>query len=269
MQCITAIARQTVQNLEIIAIDDGSKDATFEAINSIKTSRPFTKLKTANKGAHHAINLGLKIAKGEYLAICNSDDFFEENRLEVLVSKLEEEQRSFAFSGVRYVDEKNLDISTELPFARELKIKQNEITHYPSVGFALILSNVAISTGNFVFTRNLFERVGFFRPYRYVHDWDFILRSLLIDEPIYVPELLYNYRLHPNNSFLELQEAAGTECPELMRRFLKAVYQSKTLNKICPSPLNWPGYFDYFLKKNAYEPYQSAWEEIDEPYWQG
>jgi hypothetical protein len=136
------------------------------------------------------------------------------------------------------------------------------------VGFALTLTNVAISTGNFFFRRSLYREVGEFRPYKLCHDWDFILRCLLCTEPVYVPEPLYGYRLHTANSFSSLMStAAAVECPELMRRFMLAATTRFTRNRLCPSPTNWPQLFEAFIQEHHYEPYLAGWEAIDEPFY--
>jgi glycosyltransferase involved in cell wall biosynthesis len=207
--------------------------------------------------------LGIHLASGDYIALCNSDDAFLPQRLSAMASRLVSSPNRFAFSAVRFVDAAGNDISAVSPFARDLVEKQSAIAGFPSVGFALTLTNVAISTGNFFFAKSLVADIGYFRKYRYCHDWDFALRALLFTEPLYVPEPLYLYRLHGANSFLGLDSAAATECPELMRRYMKAARQGHYPNQLAPCPANWPVFFDVFIAEHGYEPYLTGWESID------
>jgi glycosyltransferase involved in cell wall biosynthesis len=271
--CLRSIDQQQWADLEIIVIDDGSKDDSWRHIEDFRfmPNRRVVRLATPNRGAAVALNHGLSLATGELLTICNSDDFFLPGRLQALADALVKHPRSdFAFSQVRYFDRDDRDVSIELPYARELTAKQAAIASFPTVGFSLVLTNVAISTGNFLFRRRLLAQVGSFRPYKLVHDWDFILRCLLRTEPVYVPRPLYGYRLHAENSFTELMSTvAATECPELMRRFLKAACGQSTANPLCPSPRNWPHFFDTFIAEHRYEPYMAQWDQVDEPFYSG
>ncbi|HJQ85267.1 MAG TPA: glycosyltransferase [Candidatus Binatia bacterium] len=266
--CLAAIDAQDHGEVEVVIVDDGSRDGSWDVISGFRWSRhrEVRAVRTENRGAHAAINHGIALSTGAYVAICNSDDRFAPRRLSMLAAALGSSSSRFAFSGVRYIDEHDADVSDRVPFALDLQRKQREIATYPTVGFALVLTNVAISTGNFFFARSLVDDVGWFRPYRYVHDWDFALRALLFTEPVYVPEPLYFYRLHPTNSFttLELESVAATECPELMRRFMRATITGRWPNRDAPSPRNWPGYFEFFVREHWYQPYLVQWDGLDD-----
>ena len=186
-QCLASIDAQDHEDLEVIVVDDGSRDRSWDRIQSVswRRLRRVRTLRTVNAGAHAAINRGLDLATGEWVAICNSDDLFAPSRLSTLLAAAEAASTRFVFSGVRYVNDTSADVTDTLPFAQELQRTQRAIPSFPSVGFALLTCNVAISTGNFFFARSLVTQIGYFRPYRYVHDWDFILRALLVTEPLY------------------------------------------------------------------------------------
>ena len=117
----------------------------------------------------------------------------------------------------------------------------------PSVGFALLRENVAISTGNLIFRRSLFERVGGFRPLLYCHDWDLLLRSVLVAEPAFVPALLYEYRIHETNSYRALGEVAVRETEAVLISYFSAVRRGCFANPLAPAPANWPGLFETMM----------------------
>jgi hypothetical protein len=135
-----------------------------------------------------------------------------------------------------------LDLRQRLAIAREV-----------SIGYALIRQNVAISTGNFVFSRRLAETIGGFQPLKYCHDWDFILQALVHTQPVYVDEALYDYRLHAANAFRGIQHLAEAETEVVLRRFFKAILTSSVRNLLCPTPERAPGYFEYFIRSAGYD----------------
>jgi glycosyltransferase involved in cell wall biosynthesis len=251
-RCLAAIDAQDHDDVEVIVVDDGSTDGSWEAI----ASHPWTprrrvrNVRAPHLGAHAALNRGLALATGDWVTICNVDDRFAPRRLSSLLHRLRATGARFAFTGVRFVDDRDADVTATLPFAAELHRRQQAIGTHPSVGFAILLSNVAISTGNFFFARTLLDDVGFFRPYRYVHDWDFLLRVVLVTEPAWIPEPHYFYRFHEDNTFRSLGGLDAIECPEVLRRYLGAAIRSRPANRLAPSPSNWPVYFETFLDEH-------------------
>ena len=61
-------------------MDDGSTDNSIKRIKNFKDAR-ICLIEQENRGAHNAINRGLEQAKGDYLAILNSDDIYEKDRI--------------------------------------------------------------------------------------------------------------------------------------------------------------------------------------------
>ena len=89
------------ENLEIIAIDDGSKDDSLKILKSIKSS----KLKVFHKengGAASARNYGLQQVTGQYVSFIDSDDFIKEDFLPQLVAAISKKDVSLAMTGVEY-----------------------------------------------------------------------------------------------------------------------------------------------------------------------
>ncbi len=89
-QMLESICTQTLKEIEIICIDDGSKDRSLQILNAYaqKDCRMIV-LKQRNAGAGAARNRGLKAAKGKYLSILDSDDFFEKDMLEKAYTQCE------------------------------------------------------------------------------------------------------------------------------------------------------------------------------------
>lgn len=83
--CINSIIVQTLEDIEIILINDGSTDKSYEIINKYKAidSRIIV-INKKNSGVSAARNSGLKVSRGEYIAFIDSDDWIEQNMLEKL-----------------------------------------------------------------------------------------------------------------------------------------------------------------------------------------
>src|SRR4029079_9874368 len=81
--------QQAYRNLELLVVDDGSRDGSRSLIEQVlQGGGPGIQarlLTQENGGAHSAINRGLSEARGEYLTILNSDDYYHPQRIETLV----------------------------------------------------------------------------------------------------------------------------------------------------------------------------------------
>ena len=89
-QCLDSVVNQTLEDIEIICVDDGSTDNSLKLLMEYaeKDSRVIV-LKQQNKGAGVARNYGMTIAKGKYFSFLDSDDFFSETLLMDIVQKAE------------------------------------------------------------------------------------------------------------------------------------------------------------------------------------
>lgn len=80
-----SILSQNYPNIEIIVIDDGSSDGTYEILKQYDDEakiKLFTHMDRANRGQSASLNLGLKEAKGSLISILDSDDMFASGKLE-------------------------------------------------------------------------------------------------------------------------------------------------------------------------------------------
>lgn len=84
-ECIDSILSQTMTDIEIICVNDGSKDKSLEILNeyAVKDKRVIV-INKSNSGYGHTMNTGLNIASGEYIGIIESDDFASKNMFEDL-----------------------------------------------------------------------------------------------------------------------------------------------------------------------------------------
>lgn len=89
-QCLNSICRQTLQEIEIICVDDGSTDNSLNILQEYANADTRIQVLTQkNQGAGAARNYGLRTARGLYLSFLDADDFFEPNMLEEAVNTIE------------------------------------------------------------------------------------------------------------------------------------------------------------------------------------
>lgn len=84
-ECINSILNQTLKDIEVICVDDGSTDHSYEILTDLqKKDDRLVVIRQKNEYAGAARNKGIEIAQGEYLVFLDSDDFFEKDLLECM-----------------------------------------------------------------------------------------------------------------------------------------------------------------------------------------
>lgn len=200
---VESVLSQTYPEWELIVIDDASQDGTWEVLQSFKDVRLRRKRHEVNQGAHATLNEALEMARGEYIAIINSDDVFATNRIDRMLAEARAsgEKEIFAFTDVDFIGPAG-EPANEHPRAiayRDLRAACDALTW--DVWF--LAGNPAITTSNFFLSRALANEVGAFAPLRYTHDWDWALRAQERTPPIWIRESLLGYRVHAANTLSE------------------------------------------------------------------
>lgn len=99
-KCLNSVINQTLKDIEIICVDDGSADNSPEILKSFSKKDSRVKIFTQqNKFAGAARNLGMKNAAGKYFVFWDADDFFELNALETLYKCCEKTEADICLCG--------------------------------------------------------------------------------------------------------------------------------------------------------------------------
>ena len=107
--CIESVINQTLSDIEIICINDGSPDNSIDILNEYASIDPrITVISQENRGLSVARNRGMRLAKGKYLYFIDSDDkLLDPDALEVLYTKAEEKRYErclyFELDGTTYL----------------------------------------------------------------------------------------------------------------------------------------------------------------------
>jgi glycosyltransferase involved in cell wall biosynthesis len=180
-----------------------------------------TLVSQANAGADAALNRGMAVARGDIVAVINSDDTFHPERLERLVAALAP-GTDLAFSDTSFIGDD--DATVDNAYTRTLRRRIDEGIAAPNLLYPLIEHNIAVSTGNLLFRRNLLRRIGGFAPMRVCHDWDFLLAATYVTRLAFVDERLYQYRLHGDNTFAVLTLGGRIDGERVLDSFFAGIH---------------------------------------------
>lgn len=102
-QCLDSILDQTFTDFELILVDDGSTDGSIEIEEEfVKKDSRVKLIKKEHSNAGESRNVGLDIARGEYITFLDSDDFYEPDLLELKYNKIVEDKADICGSGANH-----------------------------------------------------------------------------------------------------------------------------------------------------------------------
>lgn len=115
-KCICSVISQTLSELEIIIINDGSTDESGKILRELmqKDSR-IVLLEQENQGVAVARNLGIEKAAGKYIIFVDGDDYLQEDYIEQMYSLAEKETLDMVICGLTYVDESGKELNRVVP----------------------------------------------------------------------------------------------------------------------------------------------------------
>jgi glycosyltransferase involved in cell wall biosynthesis len=185
---IASALRQTLENFELIVLDDGSTDDTVERVRAFRDAR-LRLTQHAHSGAPSMLNAGLALARGTYVALLDHDDVWLPSKLARHVAFFEAHPAAaVTFSWCSLIDEHDRPIALHPSHWRG------------SIGFRHLLEDYVVgSSSTLVMRRAAVEHAGGFDvALPRCHDLDLTLRIAHADaESIHaVPEVLTLYRRH-------------------------------------------------------------------------
>lgn len=244
IDCINSVACQDIGEIELIVIDDCSPDGSYEFIlqafdqNRLSGNR-FVSYKIMrnehNVGAHNSLNRGLDAAQGDYISILNSDDQYVSSRLGKVLAYMKSHGADFVFTGVQCIDDSSNIISSPGQMFESSLSKLN----HENFDLEFLRRNPAITSGNFIFKRELLKNGLRFNGLKYCHDWDFLLSAFLIGHVRFIDEPLYKYRFHGSNSFKGLSHVADIETLLVLSEFAFNLYRLNGFEKLFGGYSNW------------------------------
>lgn len=185
---ILSVLGQTITNIEIFIIDDGSTDNTAEIADRFKDS--IKCITQVNAGVSVARNNGVTQSTGEYLAFLDADDIWEPTKLEKQLAVFESDPEI----GLVHCGMRDFDSETGETLALQTEGKSGWVAD------DLLLWDEPVINGpgcTIMVKREVFEAVnGFDTNIKVGEDWDFCYRVARKYKVGFAPDPLVNYRIH-------------------------------------------------------------------------
>ncbi len=194
-----SVIYQTLRDIEIICVDDGSTDQSLEIIKEYQKNDERIRIVTeTNAGPGIARNNGIGRARGEYIAFLDADDFFEPTYLEALYERAKRDSLDIAISRYDIYNSRRAVFSKADEgdhihiFADGVVSSKNEHPDY-------ILASTAASAWNKIFKRSFVveKQLSFLTDVKIYEDLYFTVTALSLAERIgMVPDVLTHHRIH-------------------------------------------------------------------------
>ena len=186
---ITSVCEQTYKNLEVIVIDDGSKDGSHEIISGLQKKYNFNYIHRPNKGLIKTLNEALEIANGEYICWGGSDDYFALDKVEKQVEFFKgHPDYAVCYGKMIYIDDNG-------NMKKEAKIKYNE----SGFVFDKLLYRNFITLPTVMVKTSVIKEFGGFDERFFLEDYPLWLKISKKYKIGFLNELLTYYRLHASN----------------------------------------------------------------------
>jgi glycosyltransferase involved in cell wall biosynthesis len=193
---VCSVLNQTLKPIELILIDDGSTDDSLSVLKDIQAPFPVHIIQQKNRGQSAARNHGVKIAKGDLIALLDQDDLWHKNHLEQLSAPFgQNDALGWVYSNLDLIDEQGRIFQERLldscPLSHPLRSLNEMIMH-----------DMHILPSATLIRKTAFTAAGMFdEKLSGYEDDDLFLRLFLQGwSQCYLPISLSQWRIHAHNS---------------------------------------------------------------------
>lgn len=223
-ECIKSIQAQTYSNIEIIVINDGTKDKSIEIIKDlIKMDSRIRVISQPNQGLSAARNTGIENATGKYVAMIDSDDKIKPNFIEHLYTQAVKFDANIVRGSFRDFDG-NIPDGWISDFTTDQKLGLNVLNEFLDNNTSFVVWS-SLYNIDFLNTHNLR-----FIPGILLEDCDFTTRAYLKAEKVVTTDYMdYQYRIRPGSILTSNNAKRMSESEEIViREFLKKLSITKS-----------------------------------------
>lgn len=204
IEALESVFSQDYENLELIAVADGSPPETLEILRSYLDNPKFRLIELAQSSGTAALprNIGISNANGTYISFLDSDDSMTKGRLINSVAALDVFNFDVAYGAWRVVLDGTRSVAN---------LKHGQIVKSIKVNEKVLLSNSVICQSSATVRASLFDKAGLIKTeMRYREDHELWLRLSYYGAKFFlINRVLVNLRLHENNNELNFLEADG------------------------------------------------------------
>jgi glycosyltransferase involved in cell wall biosynthesis len=194
---ISSVFNQTYKDIELILVDDGSSDNSYQVAEGFKHELRFRYIYQENSGQANAKNTGLSMAKGNFIAFLDADDLWTRDKLEKQLTLFTSEYVGVVYSRAKYISEIGEEVNFKLA-GKYLQPRRGNVTDF------LIMDNFVPFSSSIV-RRSCFEQFGNFdESLKMGIDWDLWLRIStkytfdFIDEPLLLYRIGHSGQMSKN-----------------------------------------------------------------------
>ena len=208
-ECLDSITSQTVKDIEIICIDDGSTDNSPEILKEYQKKDSRIKIITKeNGGQATARNLGIKEAQGEYIAFIDSDDFIESEMLEKLYTKAKDDNLDIAMCKIATYNNQTGEIKDNVWYYMLGIFRDFEKEIFNHKDTKEFTCNIAVTPYNKIYKTSLIKDNNILFPEGLIFEdekffYDTYLRAKRVSV---IPEFLYYYRVNRKGSTVDIEK---------------------------------------------------------------
>lgn len=206
-ECLNSVCAQTLENIEIICIDDGSTDNSLNIVKEYSKKDDRIKLITQkNSGQATARNKGIKEAKGEYIAFVDSDDFIEPTMFEKLYTKSKDNNLDLAMCKIATYNNQTKEIKDNVWYYMLGIFRDFEKDIFNHKDTKEFTCNIAVTPYNKIYKTSLLKENHILFPEGLIFEdekffYDVYLRAKRVS---IVPEFLYYYRTNRKGSTVNI-----------------------------------------------------------------
>jgi len=233
-QAIESVLSQTLRDLDIIVVDDGSTDGTAGMVHE-RYGTSIRYIHQENQGRSKARNVGMEAATGKYIALLDSDDTWKAGKLEKQVRLLEASPEVGLAHTFTEVTDSN---GNPDPAQTSMRLRLHAAALKRGYDYLNMTKECVMFTSSVVVRRERLQEIGLMdEAISSLEDWDWYLRAALVTKIATVPEALVLYRMHSANtsmrefnigrirtSFKHLKLVEGSEDAEFRRQARRNLY---------------------------------------------
>lgn len=209
---IQSVLHQSMQDLELIVIDNGSTDHSREVLESIKDPR-FKTIFHENRGQSEARNSGLRIATGDFIAFLDADDLWEKEKLAKQLALFSDPLVGLVYCGMDYVNAEGNKIGVKSVRPR---FRGDCLQMFAEQAGAVVCGGESTA----IVRASILKKAGVFDPRLSIGTgWDMWRRIAALSKIDYVDENLVHYRQHGNNLSRRLDVYAADTQLKLQKMF--------------------------------------------------
>ena len=201
-QCLDSIINQSLQDIEIICVNDCSTDNSLKILEQYKEkdSRIKVVINNTNQGGGLSRNIGIEIAKGEFVHFMDADDYIESNFYEILYNYAKNNDSDICICDIRPLTEIPNYANGYFELNEYFNNNDNPCFIYKDIRDYLFKKSWNI--WNELYKTSFLKKYNIrFSKARIFHDGSFYFESIFRAKRIsFVNQKLYNYNVHSSNS---------------------------------------------------------------------